>query len=144
MDAAAALPIPAFARAAVCFLALYQECIATGAWARLVFEMRGGEDRMENPAALRMCAQGSWHPAYAQRQEWQKCKREAWVARRKAVTAVTVPVAAVPKAATAALASKQAAEGTPAAATAALPAATADDKQQLQCGQQFCQQQAQC
>jgi hypothetical protein len=39
MGAAITQPLLDFARDAMGFLAQYQECVATGTWARLVFEM---------------------------------------------------------------------------------------------------------
>ncbi len=80
-SAATAPPFPAFGMAAARFLAYYHECIATGAWARLVFETRGGDERIDvscNP--LRMGIQGSKCPAKLggenSKNGWQKGKQQ--------------------------------------------------------------------
>jgi hypothetical protein len=134
---------PAFGQASVLVLALYLECVTTGAW---VFQMRRGNERINftctNPLAV--LAKSSKHPANAQKRERQKHSGEAWVAKKKATTATpafkqaavaaqaeaTAPLqaaatAAPPAAATAAVraSAKQGAVATPPAATATLTAA---------------------
>jgi hypothetical protein len=124
MGAETGLLFPAFGQAAVLILVLYPECLTTGAWARLVFQMRRGNERINffctNP--LRVLAKSGKHLANAQKQEWQKHSGEAWVAKRKAATATP--------------AFKQ-------AAVAALAEATAVCKQQQQHFRQQQQQQLQ-
>ncbi len=59
MHGAATAPLlPAFAQAAACFLALNQECVATGAWARLVLEMREVTSALTS-AVRRMCVRSA-------------------------------------------------------------------------------------
>jgi hypothetical protein len=85
MGAATAPSFPAFGQAAMRLVALYQECIAIGAWARLVFGKRSGNERIDFSCANypRVRLQGSKLPANARRRERQKQRREAWVAKKK-------------------------------------------------------------
>jgi hypothetical protein len=72
MGAATALPFTAFGQAARCLLALYQECITTGDWARLVFKTHGGDERIDYwqywANLPHVSTQGSKRPANARRQ----------------------------------------------------------------------------
>jgi hypothetical protein len=106
MGTTTASPFLADDRTAARVLALCHKCVATGAWARLVFVTRGGNERIDFSCTNSLCmrAQGSKHPANTRRREWQKHRREDCVAKRKAATS-----AAVPAATSAAPASKQAA-----------------------------------
>ncbi len=104
----------------LCLLVQYQECVATGVWAKLFFFYAGTWQVLifssSNPPCLHV--QGSKHPANAKRREQHKTysRREAWVVKGKAATAAAIPAAP---------AAKQAAVADLAEATAAPPAAAA-------------------
>ncbi len=92
----------------------HQECVTSGACARLIFKYVKATSAPTSPVQiLRTSAQqSSKRPANAQRQERQNRRREAWVSKRKAAKAAAVPAAP---------ASQQAAVATLAEAAIALP-----------------------
>ncbi len=113
MGAAITPAFPALGPTVARPLAQYQGCVATGTWARLVFETRGGDERFDFSCAYppRLQAQDRKRPANTRRREQQKRKRP-WRQKEKQQHA------AAPAAKQASLAE----------ATAALPAAAAHCK----------------
>ncbi len=111
-------PFPAFGPATVCLLSQYEECVATEVTSASI-----------SPVQILTCARaGQQAPDNAQRQERQKHRKEAWVAKRELLSLARTCPAPVAGTAAATLAAETTEPPNKQAAVAALAEATAAKK----------------